>query len=184
MTDVAREVIEREIAALDERRAKLAAALDMLSPERELRLMEQDQTPETFDKADPTADNGDHPRPRKRFRNGSPHQSRPWDQPGNASYWLRQASMKNVEKIREVLRVAGSDGITQKEIAELAEVNSATVSRAIVALWKYGELEFLGRAQSGAGKGHRTSNIWRLWTGDGPPPNPEARWAIVRKAGA
>lgn len=118
--------------------------------------------------------------PGRKQRNPRPPQGKPWLAPGSAVYWLKNAGAKNVDNVRELLR-GETEGITQPAIAEILDINTATVTRALRCLWKYGELEFLGRVQSGQGQQHSTRNVWRLWTGEGAPPDPEARWNPIRR---
>lgn len=103
----------------------------------------------------------------------------PWTRRGSATYWKRQTSKQNLDAVWGILADSGRDGITQKGIAEKMALlqaqgnstsgDSATVTRAITALWKLDELEFLGRERTPQGG---TTIRWRLWEGEGKPPVP------------
>lgn len=121
-------------------------------------------------------------KPRRRRRRPGTPLGQPWLRRGSAEYWILQATRGNVDGVWEVLADAGREGIQQAEIAarlqalidrgseRITSTDSATVSRCIVALWKLGEIEWMGKERTAKGG---TTIRWRLWEGEGKPPVPQ-----------
>jgi hypothetical protein len=179
--NAALDALRAEIAETEQHLQALRTALAVLEARQGLRppvpgIPQELQQPELPEAAPQAAVLGTpepafQRRPRRHYAPDSV--GKPWNKRGNANYWQRKAGKDNVDKVYRILTEAGEEGMLQSEIAIHAEVATATVSRAITALWKLGEIEWMGREKTvDNGKGHGTTTRWRIWKGEGNPPTP------------